>query len=96
VKLQWTKQAKEQLADAIDYVYLDSPEAAERQECLVVQAVKNLQQFPQMGRPGRITSTRELVIAGTPYTVVYEVRSHSIRILAVLHSARRWPSSFKH
>ena len=33
------------------------------------------------GRPERLESTRELVIAGTPYLVVYRVSGMSLRLL---------------
>jgi toxin ParE1/3/4 len=43
-----------------------------------------------MGRPGRVQGTRERIITGTPYIVVYRVR-HEVEILRVLHGAMRWP-----
>jgi toxin ParE1/3/4 len=47
-----------------------------------------------MGRPGRVQGTRERVITGTPYLVVYRVR-HEVEILRVLHGAMRWPPGDK-
>ena len=41
---------------------------------------------------GRVAGTRELVIA--PFVIVYRVRKMTIDILAIIHSARRWPESF--
>lgn len=49
-----------------------------------------------MGRLGRVHGTRELVIPGTPLLIAYRVRKDGIRILAVLHGARRWPGQFSH
>ena len=48
----------------------------------------------QMGRPGRVPGTRELVIAQTPYVVPYLVQGAAIQILRVYHGARRWPEGF--
>ena len=42
-----------------------------------------------MGRAGRMRSTRELVITGTPY-VVYRIMPEGVQILAVAHGARTW------
>jgi toxin ParE1/3/4 len=39
-----------------------------------------------MGRPGRVPFTRELVVAGTPFVVIYRVRA-DVEIVRVLHGA---------
>jgi plasmid stabilization system protein ParE len=44
-----------------------------------------------MGRPGRISGTRELVITGTPFVAVYRVRADAVEILRFLHGAQRFP-----
>lgn len=44
---------------------LDSPQAAERMAERVKEAVEYLTEFPNMGRPGRVPETRELVVSGT-------------------------------
>jgi toxin ParE1/3/4 len=47
-----------------------------------------------MSRPGRVAGTRELIVAGTPHIVAYRVAASRIEILAMIHAARRWPSTF--
>jgi plasmid stabilization system protein ParE len=32
-----------------------------------------------------------LVVARTPYILIYEIERDTVRILRVLHSAQRWP-----
>lgn len=88
----WTRQASEQLAAAYDFIVSEHPTAAGRQLDLILRAVENLVNFPEMGRVGRIEGTRELVIPGTPYLVAYRLKGATVRILALLHSARRWPT----
>jgi toxin ParE1/3/4 len=56
--------------------------------------VERLQEFPMIGRKGRVEGTRELVIAGTPYIVPYRVRDDVVQIITVLHNAQRWPDQF--
>jgi len=43
------------------------------------------------GREGRIAGTRELVLPGLPYIVVYEVAATAIHVLHIYHGARNWP-----
>jgi toxin ParE1/3/4 len=50
-----------------------------------------LQKFPHRGRPGRKTSTRELVIPNLPYVVIYRIREQIIEITRILHGAQNWP-----
>jgi plasmid stabilization system protein ParE len=61
---------------------------------LIRTGVEYLADHPDLGRAGRVRGTRELLIAGTPYIVAYRVVGNRLRILSVIHSARRWPQSF--
>jgi toxin ParE1/3/4 len=53
--------------------------------------VKYLERHPALGRAGRLPGTRELVVSGTPFIVVYRVRFDVTQVLSVLHHARKWP-----
>jgi toxin ParE1/3/4 len=46
-----------------------------------------------MGPVGRVRNTRELVFSNLPYIVVYRL-SDAVDILAVVHTARKWPKAF--
>lgn len=43
------------------------------------------------GRKGRSEGTREWVLTGTPYIVVYVERANGIEVWRVLHGAQQWP-----
>jgi len=58
---------------------------------LILAGVATLLQFPQIGRPGRVIGTNELVIGRTPYLVPYRLRGETIEIARVLHARQRWP-----
>jgi plasmid stabilization system protein ParE len=97
VDIWWDERAIRELYDLYDYVAADNPSAAVEQVERVYRAVEQLGQFPTIGRFGRVDHTRESVVHGTPYIVVYSIADTNttwVRILAVLHGARRWPSQF--
>lgn len=50
-----------------------------------------LADHPNMGRPGRISGTRELVLTRFPYILPCRVRGGYVEILLVFHTARKWP-----
>ena len=52
--------------------------------------VERLCDFPRSGRTGRMPETRELVITGTAYIVVYVV-GDDVELVRVLHGAQKWP-----
>jgi addiction module RelE/StbE family toxin len=91
VQVVWRSQALADIADLRDYIARDNPAAADQTARRVREAVTRLATFPHQGRQGRRVGTRELIVAGTPYLVVYRVREASVRVLRVLHAKRRWP-----
>jgi plasmid stabilization system protein ParE len=60
----------------------------------IFSAVDLLENYPEMGRPGRIPGTRELVLKPLPFLLAYRIRSRHIEVLALLHGARKWPGQF--
>ena len=61
----------------------------------ILNAVGYLAIHPHAGREGRVKSTRELIIPGTPYFVAYRVKNEdTVEVLAVIHGKRRWPATF--
>lgn len=78
--------------DAIfDYIVEDSPDAAIRVDQEIENQIDLLAQSPELGRPGRVPGTRELVVTRTPYIVAYKLRNDTVEVLRVLHGARMWP-----
>lgn len=68
----------------------DNPRAAVAMDELLAAKAATLLEHPGMGRPGRVADTRELV-AHKNYLLIYDVTPDAVRILRVLHAARRWP-----
>lgn len=90
----WLDQAGTDLDQIFDYMLERNPEAALHVYEAIRQQVGLLADHPQMGRAGRVRGTRELVITGLPYIVAYYMKGQEVRILAVLHTSRKWPQSF--
>ena len=85
----WTQRARRNLDEIGAYIAQDDPAAAER----TVERVSILAVFPRAGRLGAVENTRELIVADTPYIIVYRVRER-VEILRIRHGAQRWPEAF--
>lgn len=91
MRLEWSAFAIEDRDAIFDYIEEDSPRAAVVVDDRIRTQVRQLLQFPETGRPGRIEGTRELVIRRTPYIAAYRITGDTVRILRVLHGAQLWP-----
>jgi toxin ParE1/3/4 len=94
VRIRWTEQAGRNLDDVEAHIAQDNPETALQVVLTIIRAVEQLLVYPNLGRPGRVPGTRELVISGTPFLVPYRVRREAIEILRVFLGAMRWPKQF--
>lgn len=97
MELKWTEFAVADLDQIESYVHLESSSAGAVGLVLKVIdiAEKVLLQHSSAGRAGRVKGTRELVISGTPFVIIYRVAigSNQVQVLRVLHSACEWPVS---
>ncbi len=91
MRVAWTPRARSDLSAIRAYVGEENPRAALQVARGILAATRRLPEAPQVGRPGRVPGTRELVIPGTAYIVAYRVQEARVEILRVLHGARRWP-----
>lgn len=91
MQIQITKPGTADLQEIDNYIRQDNPAAAVRTVLRVLEAIEYLATYPTMGRAGRVPKTRELIVSGTPFIVVYQIRQQIIFVLRVLHAARKWP-----
>jgi len=90
MELRWTPEAIQDREDIYDYIEEDNPLAALALDELISERAAALQDFPTMGRAGKVPDTFELVVHSS-YMVVYEIVETQVRILNVVHTARQWP-----
>ena len=90
MRLFWTPEALDDRRAIYDYIEADNPRAALTLDELFSEQVRHLIDHPGLGRIGRITGTRELVVH-TNYIFIYDTTIELVRILRVLHAARQWP-----
>lgn len=91
MELFWTPEATQDRDDIYEHIELDNPVAALALDELFAEKAGRLVDHPGLGRPGRVAGTKELVMHQN-YILVYDVAGSLVRVLRVLHAARRWPS----
>lgn len=89
--ITWAEAARQDIEDIHAYIARDSITSATKVVEAIVAATERLTLFPGMGRPGRQSGTRELIVPRLPYVVPYRVRRDRIVILRVLHTSRQRP-----
>lgn len=94
MRVRWLRKALRNLDEEAAYIANDDSAAARIVVERVLNAVAMLAQQPDMGRPGRVPGTRELVVQRTRYIVPYRVRGDAVEILRVFHTSRRLPQSW--
>ena len=91
MRVEWHPLASADLAEMVAYIASDNPVAAYRVHDDIRKQTNLLAIYPEIGRPGRVRGTRELVITGTPYIAAYRFAGDALTILRLLHGARLWP-----
>ena len=89
MKLYWTLEAIADRDAIFDYIEADNPAAALALDELFSEKAERLTDHPKLGRLGRVDGTRELVVHEN-YILIYDIAGDLVRILRVLHAARRW------
>jgi len=70
------------------FIALDKPEATERLATRIVSVVEALRIHPYLGRIGPEPGIRELIIGGTPYSILYPIRGNRLIISTISHASQ--------
>jgi addiction module RelE/StbE family toxin len=78
----------------LDRIYVsiakDRPASAPRVLTRILNSIERLSMFPRMGRAGVVAGTREWVVRGLSYIIVYRIdeRADELTVIAVFHGAQ--------
>lgn len=89
LEIVWSPLALRRLGEIRAYISNDKPQAAERLATRIISLTESLRKHPFLGRTGTEPGVRELVIAGTPYIVVYRITGQGLVINSVWHGAQQ-------
>lgn len=91
MKVVWSRRAVQHLVALRAYIAKESEQNAAVVAKRILEVIDVLQTQPEMGRPGRILGTRELVIPDTPFIIPYRLRNGRLELIAVFHGRQKWP-----
>jgi toxin ParE1/3/4 len=94
MQVKWLRTALRNLDAEAAFIAEDDPAAARLVVQRVLKAVAMLAAQPELGRPGRVPHTRELIVLNTRYIVPYRVRGDTVEVLRVFHTSRRLPQKW--
>lgn len=91
MRIRWTKPAAADFSHICDYTEQRFGAVQARRAALAIyDRAESIPAFPEQGRRGRKSGTRELTVPGTPFLIIYR-RTEVIEILRILHGAQKWP-----
>lgn len=90
MRLRWTPAAASDLENIADYLHHQIPQVAQQTVRRLYAEINELGRFPSRGRPGREPGTRELVLSGLPYVVIFRNSDQVVEILRIYHGSQNW------
>ena len=91
MKLRWTPRAVADLEEISDYLVVAAPQAWEQLLQRLEHLTDLLLDFPLMGKAGLVKDTREFVLVGTPYILVFQLKNDAVVIVSVRDGRMRMP-----
>ncbi|MGC9953692.1 MAG: type II toxin-antitoxin system RelE/ParE family toxin [Rhizomicrobium sp.] len=80
------------LENIVGWIAKDSPTSARSVAERVLDTIENkIPLFPRIGRIGKVEGTREWILRGLPYIVVYQIDEarEAVTILGIFHGAQQ-------
>ena len=86
--VRWTQPAANDLLHICDYTAERFGAAQARR---VADAIYETAASLHRGRKGRKPDTREMLISGFPFVIIYRVGQEAAEIARILHTSQQWP-----
>jgi toxin ParE1/3/4 len=90
MRIRSTRASANDLQNISDYLHLQHPQFARPTVRRLYAEIRQLSRFPSRGRPGREPGTRELVLTGLPYVVIFRSTVQVVEILRIYHGSQNW------
>lgn len=91
MKIEFSATAKHDLRSIRHYIAQDNEKAAERVVLRILQSIRHLGVFPELGREWMTKGIRAISIPGLPYRVHYQQSGDIVEILTIVHTSRKQP-----
>jgi toxin ParE1/3/4 len=88
LKTIWSPEAAADIDDIWEFIAADNPDAADRMVTTIHTTLATLGDHPKLGSQGRRSRTREFVVAGSPYLLIYRISKDFLEVVHVVHGAR--------
>ena len=86
--VRWTRPAADDPLHICDYTAERFGAAQARR---VADAIYETAASLHRGRKGRKPDTREMLISGFPFVIIYRVGQEAAEIARILHTSQQWP-----
>jgi plasmid stabilization system protein ParE len=87
MSIEWSTPAEQDLLRIAALIRDNDPGLAGEVAGRIIKATEQLAASPGSGPPGRVPGTREKMVLGLPYILVYRTRGNlRVQILRVMHA----------
>ncbi len=88
MRLEFAPDAILKIREIHSFIASENPIAADKLRLSILEKAGGLPDFPEQGRVGEVQDTRELVLVGAPYVLIYEIgkKEQIITVLNIWHS----------
>lgn len=89
-RVTWSRRSRADLIELRRFV--KNPNKAKAVAARLFGIAEHLEKHPELGRVGVVPGTRELVVGGTPYILIYAVSDDrdDVIVLSVVDGRRDW------
>ena len=91
MRLVLSQRFRDDLRRVYRFIRQANPAAAAVVRDRIIKTIQRLKRFPESGRAWRLPGSRELVISGLPYIVIYVVEGDDVVVVSLFHESREVP-----